>query len=635
MAEVERELSADAIAVDEAGALRRTADTLVRTLRAITSLATVGWSLRHGRSAGPHAGRTQAAYTYGCEHGVAASTAAACYRINGAVAIARTVDAGCDPSTRVVASADGGAVHVVTSSAAVCDANGQSGREAEREAAEVLEAALSVGIDVPWQATHLLNGTSDLVAISLWANPYAALASNATASHVLSLARRHASKLAPGADEAEAPPSEPTRRTLHEAAPRQLQVLLPASESDVGDGVGNGDGLGGGLGGSASGAGLTHTQATFTLPLKPFARLIPGGIPDHWLNTYNGFLSAEGRVEAGVGIDRWECTPPPSPPDPPPVPPTPPPAPPSPPTPLSPRPLAPPPPSPPPPRPLPPCAPPPLPPPSPQPHTPPPPPLPPPSAAPSPPPLPPYALTLQTSVAFSATDPAALSTVSASAVAAALIGATASGGAAGQSAPSVTVAAETTIGLPANVNAPAVAAATQASFCVGKVDCSVSVASPPPPSTRRSRRSLDGEEGSTARSTSDAHRRVQQAAAPSPPASSLLVSFVVHPSTQSNVPLTGASSVSAQASAAVAAAANVPVEACSVGSVTVRAQASRLVVPGGAAAGAGVANEQPNSATVLSSLSAQVCIHRLLPTLTCALPAHMHVPMATCPHDHA
>ena len=316
--------------------------------------------------------------------------------------VSRFVIEGCSPKREIDLAAvapgiNNSALHIHMSAAALCDVNSKDGDPDKAFAGMAFDFARKSQSVFPWQAVNALNGTNDVVAVSLSGNPYASETNGSVASRVLSLYRHHVTPPSPPPPPPSplppAPPSAPPSAPPPSSPPPSLPPALPpvgygrrlesVSEEDI-------------LGAdhdrtnarqlkhtvamySESSGGKyvdTSTEVHITLPLLPTPYYFPLGIADHWIETYREFIKRAAELE-GQNI-RYDCTPPPPPPSPPPEPPRPPPSLPHPPNPPSPKspptyPPRPPPPSPPPPSPPPPSPPPPLrPPPSPPPMSPPP-----------------------------------------------------------------------------------------------------------------------------------------------------------------------------------------------------------------------------------------------------------------------
>ena len=127
-------------------------------MHALTQLATVDWTLREDRSEAP-----------ACGDDPRGASVAVVYVSSRARAAHRVRSSG--PATRPNCS----------SASALCDANGRALGVDGEHAAQAVALSRYNNIAPPDSALRMVNGSSDLVVLSLGANPYAALAPNVTA----------------------------------------------------------------------------------------------------------------------------------------------------------------------------------------------------------------------------------------------------------------------------------------------------------------------------------------------------------------------------------------------------------------------------------------------------------------------
>lgn len=166
---------AERVAIASAGtraAQQGAAKSLMTAMHALTQLATVGWTLGEDRSEAP-------AFVDDPR--------------GASVAVVRVVESTCSASRVVKLLGAGNTFELITSASALCDANGRALGVDGEHAAQAVALSRYNNIAPPDSALRMVNGTSDLVVLSLGANPYAALASNVTATRVLSIGRSHAS----------------------------------------------------------------------------------------------------------------------------------------------------------------------------------------------------------------------------------------------------------------------------------------------------------------------------------------------------------------------------------------------------------------------------------------------------------
>ena len=156
-----------AASLDDKRALQRAvANRLVAALHDTASAATKRWVYDHERIYYPTPLTTRASAV------VARVVIAEC-------SAARDIDFDADVLAPPGQNASS-AFHVHMGASAMCDANGRSDDEVAANALEAVNYARSVGSEQNVYALNVVNGSTDLVAFSLSANPFAALSPNVT-----------------------------------------------------------------------------------------------------------------------------------------------------------------------------------------------------------------------------------------------------------------------------------------------------------------------------------------------------------------------------------------------------------------------------------------------------------------------
>ena len=92
--------------------------------------------------------------------------------------VSRFVIEGCSPKREIDLAAvapgiNNSALHIHMSAAALCDVNSKDGDPDKAFAGMAFDFARKSQSVFPWQAVNALNGTNDVVAVSLSGNPYA------------------------------------------------------------------------------------------------------------------------------------------------------------------------------------------------------------------------------------------------------------------------------------------------------------------------------------------------------------------------------------------------------------------------------------------------------------------------------